>query len=687
MPHFFNNTLVVTKQELVPMWWSNYNTLKSELRRYKDKNYGIERVQLGGNGRQLLVAFDSLPKHVQNGIGDPRITKNALEKFYKVDADAVRFYNDFERPNYGYLKADEMERCIINASMLIALLKLEKARINERLTKGGSIRKTREVQSVPESLVNDAVAFQETLQDRYQVQHTLPTHPRRFRQALTDFQNNSYLSVVRDPTGKSFENAKKIDEATQKLLKYLFAGQKNKPSATEIARQYEAFLNGYLEITNSKTGEIHSPKGFKQLSLSSITNYLASWESKIGTWAKRNGDRQVLMQTFEPYHSLEQPTFSGSLISIDDRQPPFEYEKGKRMWFYIGLDLASMAYTTIVYGKSKEGIILEFYRQMIRNYHEWGLNLPDGLECESSLNSSFKNTFLQEGTMFQNVRIEANNARGKRVEREFGDLRKHEKEEIPGWRARPFAKAESNQAGPGGDMIIPYDELKQYCLRVLEIRNNSAHDTVKNKSRWEYFLENQNPDLKPTNYKALLPHLGEKTTTSCKAGIIRFRSGEWILGRDGSISTGEVLIDLMKKVEGKTIDIYWLDNNQGDVFVAHIYCNEQYICEAHAKPIYPRAKIERKPEHEAARDIMTRYVATIQGYQRTQKNELEPVYIEDNRPKVLNNKFKIPGLNKYEPQNLEEVEVFEDTEEELELIEVEPSSNPAGSSWMDAFKK
>ncbi len=119
---------------------------------------------------------------------------------------------------------------------------------------------------------------------------------------------------------------------------------------------------------------------------------------------------------YEPFHKLKQPEFAGSIISVDDRQPPFEYAAGKRMWFYCGADLGSKAFTCWVYGTSKEGIILEFYPQMVRNYTKWGLQLPYELECESSLNANYKTSLLQPGAMFQQVRIEANNARGKGIE-------------------------------------------------------------------------------------------------------------------------------------------------------------------------------------------------------------------------------------------------------------------------------
>ena len=123
---------------------------------------------------------------------------------------------------------------------------------------------------------------------------------------------------------------------------------------------------------------------------------MAKWENKAATHKLRSGNRQVYMGNFKPAHQLERPAFAGSLISIDDRNPPFKDLTGKRVWFYNGIDLASECFTVFVYGKTKEGIIIEFYRQMLRNYTEWGLNIPYELEAESSLNSSFTNTFLQK---------------------------------------------------------------------------------------------------------------------------------------------------------------------------------------------------------------------------------------------------------------------------------------------------
>ena len=78
MPQFFNNILCVTYEELIPAFF-NENTLKSALGRAEKRGYGIKRVVKGGNGRQALIEFDSLPADIQLSLGDPRKTEHILE--------------------------------------------------------------------------------------------------------------------------------------------------------------------------------------------------------------------------------------------------------------------------------------------------------------------------------------------------------------------------------------------------------------------------------------------------------------------------------------------------------------------------------------------------------------------------------------------------------------------------------
>ncbi|CAL2108217.1 conserved hypothetical protein [Tenacibaculum sp. 190524A02b] len=677
MPKFWNNIYVVTKDELIPKFWKSYNNLNNEIWRYRNnENYGVKRAQYGGNSRELLIIFDTLPKHVQDAIGDERKTQHPLERFYKIKLNTVSFYNDFTYPDGNYLPPQTIEQYIINATVLQAVLELKKAREFERSSKGGSLR------GINKTLINDLKSFNEILSDRFKVTHNIPTST-RFAQKLDDFNTKGLISVIKDPEQKRKSNALKNDEPTQRLLNAMFASQKKKPTPTEVSDQYKAFLAGYVQIVNKETDEIYDPKAYKTLSDSTIKNFLTNWDSTIATHAIRNGDRQKLIQKFIPYISFSQAKHSGSLLSIDDRQPPFNYEGSKRMWFYNAIDTGSEAFTCWVYGKTKEGIILDFYRQLVRNYHNWGLNLPDGLECESSLNSSFKDTFLQEGTMFQDVRIEANKARGKRIERYYRDLRYTLEKEREGWLARPSALSESNQAGNEKRIIIPYQKLVKQCLTDIMTWNNMEHSKIKGKTRWEVFLETQNPNLKPTNYKAFLQYLGYHTQTSCNAGIVNLQNGKFVLGDKGEIYTGALLINLMKKIEGKNIDVYWLDDNQGEVFKALAYINGRYVCELQSKPIPPRAKIERTPADEVKLAIMASYANTVSSYMKTKKNDLEKVSIIDLRSKTLNNKFQIDELIKTEtpPPKTEDLPNY-DKEQQHEWSSQESDT---GQSWDKAF--
>lgn len=681
MPKLLGEILTVTVEELVPLCYNKYGSLAKALKRYEDKPYGIKRAMLGGNGRELLVVFDSLPKKYQQLIGDPRKADHILSNYYKVEKETVDFYTTFQFEDGEYLSDDAQDKHITNATILKACIALENDRRTERLNKTGSMR------NLTKSVFNDYLSFRALKEDKSPetFKCTLPQHYNRWLpDAFKAFKVGKYEGIIK--RYKSNTNAQKVRaNKEEKLFNDLFATQNHKPYASEINQQYDAFLNGYTEIINESTGEVYNPKDYRAVSERTVKTYLAKWENEIGNLAKRSGNRQELMGKFSPYHSFERPQFAGSLLSIDDRQPPFEYEKGKRMWFYNGIDLASEAFTCFVWGKSKEGIILEFYRQMVRNYHHWGLNLPDGLECESSLNSSYKDTFLREGYMFQNVRIEANNARGKKVERYFGKLRYEIEKKHTGWLARPFAKSEANQPSALNKTIIPYPQLVEQGINDIETWNNMPHSQFPEKTRWEYFMDNQNPDLQPTNYRAILPFLGFKTETSCKVGIIQLQSKEWILGDNGTIATGEGLIRLMQKIEGYNIDVYWLDDLEGNVMKAYVYVGDQYICEAIAKPLPNRAAIERTPVDKAQMEAFARYKATIDAYQKQRKNQLEPVAVINERPRTLNSKFVAPQFYRKEkippPARDEALELVETVDDSLTY---QPQSD-TGSIWRSTF--
>ncbi|MDP3679738.1 MAG: hypothetical protein Q8R22_02755 [Flavobacterium sp.] len=664
---YYNNIIAVEHDELVPKFWNTLSSLQQEIHRYKDKPFGIKRLQLGGNGRKLLIDFDTLKPTIQEALGDPRRVDNPLENFFEFDADAVRYYSRFKR-SVNTLEPEEQERYIINASVMKAVIKLEQARTQERIKLKGSLR------GITATLVKDVENFNNTLKVKHEVSHNLPASEKQFKKLLNACKEDLYYPLIKDPKGGKTNNARKVCNQTETLLNSLFAKQLHKPTPTEVAKNYDGFLNGYVEVYNTDSGEVYNPKDFKSLSNATIINYINKWENKIANYKVRSGDRQVYMGNFTPSHQMDLPVYSGSIISIDDRNPPFWYEKGKRAWFYIGCDIASQCFTTVVYGKSKEGIIVDFYRQMVRNHAEWGLPIPNELECESSLNSTFRDTLLRNGGMFQSTRIIPNKASGKYIERMFGKVRYDvEKSEI-GWIARPFAKSEANQSSSIPTTIIPYDELINERMLGIEKWNNMPHPSNPTMSRFDYFMQNQHPEIQPTNWEAILPVIGYKTETSCQVGYVSLQKVKRAIAEDGKILTGDALIQKMRVIEGKELDVYWIDGNDGKVLKSLVYLRgtTRLICEIMELPRYNRASLERTPEQDAARTLQSAYVASVEAFSRSQIHRLENIGITDNTPQTVNSNFKFSNLKRYEARE-EPVEVFaDDTEEDLVYV---PSQN------------
>lgn len=685
MPHTWDidtSKIATTEAELVPKHFKTLGALQKSIQRYKDEKYGIKQLQRACYGRPMLVDFDSLPRHIQNDLGDPRKCAHIMEKWYKVDNGAVRFYTNHTLENGTPLSPMHQEEYIINASVLIAIKSYKEAHEDELNRKGKKAKK------IYEFMTNECIKFQETLKAKFKgVQHSLPTSDRRFREAFDNFFASdapNYESLI---SGKiQNENAKKITDRTTALLDSIFAKAGTKPNKLTVARRYQAFIDGVLDVINAESGEMYNPADFKALSERSVTKWLSEWESKIGTYALRSADRQKLRGQFSIAHERERPIYAGSLISVDDRQPPFEYAPSQRLWVYNCLDVASDVITATVWGKSKEGMILDFYRQIVRNYTEWGFRLPAELEAESSLNSSYKESFLREGAMFDYVRLEANNARGKIIERRNRDFRLIHERELDGFIGRWHARDESNQPQPKDNIyldqkFIAYDKVVQQSLMVIEDWNNMPHPDKPEMSRWDYFASMQSPQLHPTNWKGFLPHLGYKTKTSCNVGKIRVQGVNLMIADHGEILFGEALISRLKVIEGEDLTAYWLDGNKGQLLKVLIYMGDSFVCEGIPTPKYNHARIERNEQDEINLQIQARYTATVEGFMTNRKRSIEEVVIIDHRPKTLNNNFQMPGLNRNTPSE-GNAEMLDDNFED----DFEPAfTNKPNSSLLNKF--
>ena len=157
---------------------------------------------------------------------------------------------------------------------------------------------------------------------------------------------------------------------------------------------------------------------------------------------------------------------------------------------------------------------------------------------------------------------------------------------------------------------------------------------------------------------------------------IHMQRKEFFLGINGKISTGEELIGLMEMVEGKELDVYWLNGNNGEVLRALVYKRggNHMMCEAHVKPTFHRAKIEQTAEDRENMSLVMSYIQTINGYVSHRKAEIEKVLVIDHRDATLNRKFVIPGINtgRYNVDPLDETETLPEPDVEMGTLKLEP---------------
>ncbi len=288
MPRAWNNILTVTVDELVPAFFNSEGALKLEISRYQDKEYGIKKVQRGGNGREMLIAFDSLGKEIQNAIGDPRKISNPLELYYKPNGEAVKYYTFFKFTDDTTLSLKHIDEYATNASVLCAAIELKAAREYERKSKGGGTKK------VMATVCNDVASFNKVLETKHTCKHSLPACEKRFKEALKDFAtpftdcngdewSANYLSLISGRLRNG--NRKLVTDDLLNLLNALFAGQGYKPTVTEVHRQYEAFLNEYVEVFNNEDGVLYEPRKYRPISDAQdyeiMTKYIATIEGYI----------------------------------------------------------------------------------------------------------------------------------------------------------------------------------------------------------------------------------------------------------------------------------------------------------------------------------------------------------------------------------------------------------------------
>jgi hypothetical protein len=630
----------------------------------------------GGNGRPSLIEWAAIPEKYRDEIiakyGQPEKQRNFLEGFFEMDAAARTTYDAFRFEDGVSLDKEQIERYTVNASVLNALGAAKTYREQMRKRMGGTMK------GIRQTLAADVRDFNHVLKAKYNTEHSLPQNEIRLFEKLRKYQAQGYHYLIDRRNRK--QNAKKVTPEMVQLWNDMFAGQRHKPTHLEVAFKYNMFLAGKLEVVKlDGTGETYNPSDacFVHVSESSIYGYLSEHKNRIGVFKARSGNRKTYTDSYTPSARMLRPSV-GAIISVDDYQPPFKWAEGggNRMWFYAAQDLGSTAITAWVWGDSKEGIIIDFYRQLVRNYAEWGLCLPYLIECEMALNSSFMNTFLSPGAMFQKVRVYPNKPRAKKIERTIRDLRLQKAAKHPAFVARPDAHDENYQQKPGKQIFLSKDEIVDIELGYIEEWNNEPHpdrDVYPGMTRWQVFMQKQNPALKPINWRGILPYIGHVTRTSMRMGRITLQGIDRVVGINGEVALGETLLNIMNEIEGREVNVHWLDDNNGNVLKAHVYdADGRLICEVLDDLPFHRSELDQTDQCRKNMELYFAYENTVDGHANRIARSINSVELIETEVKPKGD-FRIAGLRRNEvkepamPEALPELKDDNDTD----LIPVE----------------
>lgn len=239
----YGNTLCVSFTELVRGGIISQPTYKKYIREGL-----LNVVQRGGNGREALIAYRSMPDKLRAAYDDT--FKNAYEEMkqreqekyintqIRFDAEAVRFFKEFE----PRIEPSRQLEYILNAQVLNEMVRTEMSRKVEH-AKGGFSRRAETWSSV--------LICCERLREI--TGHTLPKNPARLREKFNQYKREGYGVLVSGNLGNSA--ARRIGKAEGALLLKLRRSKFPVYTDMQLFEEYnrQAVLRGLKTIKSPTT--------------------------------------------------------------------------------------------------------------------------------------------------------------------------------------------------------------------------------------------------------------------------------------------------------------------------------------------------------------------------------------------------------------------------------------------------
>ena len=283
----FDHILTVTVQQLTDSSTGeavmSYECYKSLLRR---KSITVVR-QGKGLDHCALIDFDSLPSRFKQRFiaiyGDPHM-KASQEQQLRIDAEARSFFEEYQLADGTHIKGDKIAEFTLNASVLNALIDMEKTQAVQRRLHGNS------------TPINWPPIYEACEELRGEYGHTLPKSIARLRDKIREYKREGYLCLVSGHLVNA--NACKITPEAGRFIIALKCSRVPVYNNAQILAKYN---------------EVAPSNGWKPLkSQVSLVNYLTRPEVEIQWKGAVIGDTRAKMQ-YTRQHSTILPTMPNAL--------------------------------------------------------------------------------------------------------------------------------------------------------------------------------------------------------------------------------------------------------------------------------------------------------------------------------------------------------------------------------------
>ena len=480
----YGNTICVSFTELVGGGIISQPTYKKYIREGR-----LTVVQRGGNGREALIAYRSMPERIRAAYDETY--KNAHEEMkqreqekyissqIRFDAEAVRFYKEFE----PRIEPARQLEYILNAQVMNEMVRTEKAR-NVEHAKGGYSRRAETWSSVQICC--------ERLREI--TGHTLPKNPARLREKFNAYKRDGYVVLVSGNLGNSA--ARRIGKAEGALLLKLRRSRFPVYTDMQLFEEYnrQATLRGLKTIKSPTT----------------MHNYLNDPAVMVWWYAAVNGEREF-KNKYMPTFDTILPQMPNSLWYSDGTKINLyyrAYDERQKRWTarttdaYEVMDACTELFLGCYIGDG-ENFYTQYmaYRMAVQ---KWNIKpyeiVTDNQGGHKKLESQgfFKKLcHLHKTTM-------PHNGQSKSIESAFGRFQQQVLHKLYNFTGQNItAKKLSSRANidlimANIDQLPTLEELKQLYMECREEWNNMQHPTSPTgMTRLEMYTAIENPKAQP----------------------------------------------------------------------------------------------------------------------------------------------------------------------------------------------